>query len=347
MRNPVANLRASLAPDSAVLRHALRVGALVPGTDAVVRLAGIDRGYWVSLTVLVVLRPDFGATLQRALMRTLGTIVGLLLATELVRWIPDGAWWQVAVIALFTFGMRLAGPGNVALSAISLSGLVVVLLEINGVSAHTTIVSRALATLVGGVLAVLASLALPAWERQFVPPRLAALLGAYRDFLLAVAEPTSDRSRMQRFRAAARLARTNAQASVDRADAEPVRGREQVELGRTVLAHTHRFIHAMLAVDAVRLAVRDAGGVPELSSLLGAAADVLAAARDVVAAGEPPASVHSLRPAHDALAVALAEHPERAGGVENATTLVDATDRITNSLDTLVSEVRRQYSLAS
>jgi uncharacterized membrane protein YccC len=347
LRDPLAILQANLSPDSAVLRHALRVATLVALSDLVVRLADVSRGYWVPLTVLVVLRPDFGATLQRSVMRTIGTIIGLLLATALVHWVPGGDWWQLALVVVFVFGMRLAGPGNLALSAISLAGLVVVLLEINGVPAHTTLVARSAATLVGGVLALVAAVALPAWERQFVPTRLADLLGTYRDYLNAVADPVTDQLTLQRTRAAARLARSNAQASVDRASSEPVSGQAQVELGRAVLAHTHRFIHAMLTIDAVRPAVRDAGGVPELHRFLDAAGAVLDAARTAVLIDDPPATDTGLRAQHEALTQALAADPARAGGVDNVATLIEATDRVTNSLDTLLEEVHRQLPLAS
>jgi uncharacterized membrane protein YccC len=325
----------------------VRLSLLVAGTDIVVRLAGIDRGYWVSLTLLVVLRPDFSATLQRSVMRVIGTVVGLLVATELVHWVPGGDWWRVALIAVFAFGMRFAGPGNVALSAVCLSGLVVVLLAINGVPAHTAVTSRALATLAGGALAVVAALALPAWERRFVPARLADLLLAYREYLQAVADPAAGRALLQKTRAACRLARTNAQASVDRARSEPVRGQAEVELGTTVLAHTHRFIHAMLSVDAVRGTVREAGGMPELAAFLTAAGELLDAARAAVLSGAPPEKVLDLRPRQEELAELLSAEPERVGGIETAATLVEATDRITNSLDTLIAELRRQRALTS
>jgi uncharacterized membrane protein YccC len=347
LRDPIAILRANLTPDSTVLRHAARLAVLVAGSDLAVRLAGVERGYWVPLTILVVLRPDFGTTLQRSVLRTIGTVVGLLVATALVHWIPGGDWWQVALIALFAFGMRLAGPGNIGLSAVGLSGLVVVLLSISGIPAHTTVVSRALSTVAGGTLAILAALALPAWERRFVPARLAGLLAAYHDYLLAVADPAADRTTLQRARAGARLARTNAQASVERARAEPVPAQAPVELGRTVLAHSHRLIHALLTIDAVRVAVRDAGGVAELAEFLRAAAEALAAARLAVQTGEPPGAGRRLRPLHDRLADTLAADPGRAGGVATATTLVEATDRVTNSLDTLLSELRRQLGIAS
>lgn len=344
LRDPLATLRANLSWDSAVLRHALRLAVLVAGSDLVLRLGGVSRGYWVSLTLLVVLRPDFGATLQRAVMRVAGTVVGLLLATVLVHWVPGGGWWQVALIAVFAFGMRFAGPGNVALSAVCLSGLVVVLLEINGVPAHTTVMSRAYATLAGGGLAIVAVLALPAWERRLVPGRLGDLLGAYRRYLDVVADLGSDRTALQEARSACRLARSNAQASVDRARSEPVRGHTEVELGRTVLAHTHRFVHAMLSVDAVRVPLREAGGSAELAEFLAAAGASLDAARDAVLSWTAPRSVPRLRPRQEELAATLASEPERAGGPAVAATLLEATDRITNSLDTLLGELRRQLA---
>ncbi len=344
LRNPLPILRSSLAVDSAVVRHAARLALLVAGSDLVVRLAGVDRGYWVSLTVLVVLRPDFGATLQRAVMRTAGTVLGLLLASELVHWLPGGGGWEVALVVLLTFSMRFAGPGNVALSAVALSGLVVVLLEISGVPAGQTVTDRALATLAGGALAVLASVLLPAWERRFTPGRLAALLRAYADYTDVVADLDAGRTQLQEARAASRLARTNAQASVGRVEAEPATAREQIELGRAVLSHTHRFIHAMLAVDALRVPLRESGGVASLVPFLGAAAETLRDTADAVeqdTSGRAHAS-GQLRALQEDVVAALADDPDQAGGPDGAATLVDATDRIANSLDTLRAELRRQ-----
>jgi uncharacterized membrane protein YccC len=348
VREPIAILRANLTVNSAVFRHAVRLAVLVAGSDAVVRAIGFDRGYWVGLTALVVLRPDFATTWQRSVLRVIGTFVGLVLATVLVHWVPGGDWWQVALILAFAFGMRFAGPGNIGLTAVCLSGLVVVLLEVNGVSAHTTVISRAVATVAGGGLALLAATALlPSWERRFVRTRLAELLDAYHAYVQAVADPDTSRAALQRARAACRVARSNAQASLDRARAEPVRGQEEVELGRGVLSHSHRFIHAMLSLDSVRPSVRDAGGLRVLSAFLGAAAAALTAARCAIADGRPPRPVPTLRPLQEEAAATFIADPDRAGGWDAASTVVDATDRITNSLDTLLDEVRRQFAVAS
>ena len=342
LREFAESLRANLTPSSAVLRHAVRLALLVAGSDYVIRLAGIDRGYWVGLTLVVVLRPDFGTTLQRSVLRVLGTMVGLLLATALVHWVPGGDWWNVALVAVFAFGMRLAGPGNVALSAVSLSALVVILLAIEGVAPHDTLVARALATLVGGALAVAAVLAAPSWERQVLPRRLADLLAAYGDYLTALADPAVTGTRLQAARAACRLARTNAQVSLDRARAEPVAAGVEVDLGRAVLAHSHRLINAAIELDAVRRTVLEAGGLPRLREFLLAAGDTLARLAAAIRDLTPPDRHTGLRERQEALDRELRVRPATAGGPRSATMVAEATDRITNAIDTLAAEVHRR-----
>jgi uncharacterized membrane protein YccC len=351
LRDPVAVLRANLTPGSAVFRHAIRAAVLVAGSDLVARLAGLERGYWIPLTVMVTLRPDFATTFQRCFLRVVGTIIGLLLATVLVHWIPGGQWWSISLVALFVFGMRLAGPGNLGLSAVSLSGLVVVLLALSGVAPHTAVLPRSLDTVVGGVLALIATLIWPIWPRAQVPDRLAELLERYRAYLLAVADPATPGGELESTRAAARLARSNAQASVDAARADPVRSTRAVDVGGAVLAHTHRFVHAMLTVDAVRGSLPPVQpGAPsraELDELLRRSAELLAVCATAVRAASAPRNVAALRPLQERLAEAIRADPARFGGAAVAGALLDASDRIANSLDTLVSELRRQLGPAA
>ena len=342
LRDPVAVLRANLSLESAALGHAARLALVLAGSDLVVRLVGYERGYWVPLTVLVVLRPDFASTFQRATMRVVGTIIGLLVATELVHWVPGGDWYRIALIALFFFGVRLAGPGNLGLIAVCLSGLVVVLLAINGVAPRETLVTRSVATAVGGGLALAATLLLPVWERGRVPVRLAELLGAYRHYLETMTDPDAVRGDRERARAAARRARTNAQASVDGARAETVLGRRSVELGETVLANSHRVVHALMTIDGIRSALRRAGRLTELDELLGQADEALLACEQALRTGGPLHAVGSLRPQQERLFARLSVEPGRVGGVETAGALADATDRLANAVDTLVGVIRRQ-----
>lgn len=341
LRDPLAVIRANLNAGSPVLRHAVRMAVLVGGSDLVIRLAHLGRGYWVPLTILVVLRPDFATTLQRSVMRTAGTVVGLVVASALVHWVPGGDWYQIALIALFCFGMRWAGPGNIALSATCLGALVVVLLAINGFPAHSTVIDRSLATLVGGSLAIVATLIRPAWERQVMALRLADLLGAYGALLALIAAPTREREEIQRARAASRLARTAAQASVDRARVEPVSTTAEIELGRSILANSHRLVHGLLTLDAVRPAVLATGGLAEFDEFLRYAGEGIASAQSALHSAGRAQEIPELRAAQAALVVVVKESPERVGGLESAGAIVYASDRITNSIDTILSELIR------
>ena len=95
----------------------------------------------------------------------------------LVHFVPGGQWYAIGLIAVFFFGMRLAGPANVGLSAMSLSALVVILLSLAGVSAHEAVFRRGVDTLVGGALALVATLLVAGrGSARWSPIRLAGLL---------------------------------------------------------------------------------------------------------------------------------------------------------------------------
>ncbi len=294
--------------------------------------------------MLVVLRPDFASTFQRVVLRMAGTIIGLLLATELLHWVPGATgdeWYLIALVALFYFGMRLAGPANVGPLAVSLSALVVVLLALNGVAPHDTLVDRSVATVIGGVLAVPAALLLVVWERDQVPGRLADLLAAYRAYLGVLTDPRATRAQREQARSDARLARTNAVASVDRARAEPVRARDTVTLGEGVLAHSHRVVHALMTLDALRTSPVTAAVRAELDELLRADEAVLGACEQALRRAAVPRQAPALRPLQDALHAALRTRTDTAGdALDSAGALADATDRLADATNSLVAHLR-------
>lgn len=335
LREPVAVLRANFDLRSPALRHSSRLAVLVPLTDVVTRYAELPRGYWVSLTVLVVLRPDFGATFQRSLMRVLGTLVGLLLASVVVHYLIGGSTASLIVLlGLFFFGMRLSGPTNVGPASVCLAGVVVVLLSLAGYPAHATVVDRSIDTVVGGAIALAAALLWPSWERRRIPERLACLLAAYREYLQALVDPDGTEVQHERTRSAARLARSSAEASVDRARAEPVDSGGSVELGTAVLAHSNRLVHALTAMDATtktRAVYRD---VPQFRALIDAVVHGLRLAQRATGAVEDQPVELGLRPLQIELVGSL-EATALTPAVQAA--LVESTDRLVDSLNSVLA----------
>jgi hypothetical protein len=77
-----AAIAANLGFGSIAFRHALRWGVALGAGVAAYRMLELgEHGYWVPLTVLFVLRPSYGETVERITMRGAGTILGLLIAT--------------------------------------------------------------------------------------------------------------------------------------------------------------------------------------------------------------------------------------------------------------------------
>lgn len=335
LRDPLAVLRANLSLDSPAARHAIRLAVLVPATDILTRSFGIQRGYWVALTILVVLRPDFAQTFQRSLMRVLGTLVGLLLASLLVHYLlHDWTPGLILLLGVSFFGMRMAGPTNMGLSSIGLAGLVVVLLSLVGLPAHTTVVVRLVDTAVGGAIALVASLLWPSWERQHLPDRIVELIGAYRNYLQSMVDPATTMGARAAARRQARLARSGAEASLDRARIEPVDSRGQIELATSLLAHSHRLVHALTALDATRQSREVYAKVPEFRFLIEAVLTSLGSVEQAIRYGWRQVRDRRLRSLQTELAEAMTRSefaPEVVAAV------VEATDRLVNSVDSMAA----------
>ena len=340
LQAPLDVLRANLRLDSAVARHAIRLTVMVTATDGLARLLpGSDRGYWIPLMVLLLLRPDFAATLQRTSSRLAGTLVGLVVGTGATYLLGRGSLYAlVALIVVFVFGVRLSGAPNAFFMGIWTAAYLVALLDLAGIPAGDVAVPRVLDTVVAGILAVGATVVWPAWERTYLPARIAELLAAYRHYLVAVTDPEPNKERIDASRVRARLARSNAQASLQRTQAEPVAGQGTLFTGEGVLVQSHVLVQAAMVIDAARLSLR-AGKQPveglmlQLGPFIAGCAATLKACETAVVEGAAPRGAVALRASYVELKDAMAADPAHAETVQLA--VLDAADRIANSLDTI------------
>ncbi|HVA28025.1 MAG TPA: FUSC family protein, partial [Candidatus Baltobacteraceae bacterium] len=79
-----ATLRASLWIDSPSGRHAIRLAIVLSLCAFIAHSFQWQRGYWMTLTAVLVLRPDFTTTISRGIARIAGTVAGVAIATALV-----------------------------------------------------------------------------------------------------------------------------------------------------------------------------------------------------------------------------------------------------------------------
>jgi len=346
-----ATLRANLTLRSAALRHALRLAAAV-GLGAAFALAlPFEHRYWLPVTVLAVLRTDFTSTFSRGFGRIAGTVVGAVLATSLAVALRPGPLLLALLVTLAAWGGYAVLFANYGLFALSVTGFVVFVLAFTGLPGSQTVVDRVEATVLGGLLALLAYVVWPTWERVRLPEQLARLLEAQERYAGALlgqyADPlTVDAGVLQERRAAARLARTNAEASVDRVLREPGGGRSglPVPAVERIGAATRSFALAALALQA-HLAETTAVLVPDLlctlQDQLGEAMWALAAA---LRSGRPPAELPPLRQTQEQLRTELRglldEAQHRGGAALDAAVLDVEVDQLVASLLVIEQELR-------
>ncbi|HME11298.1 MAG TPA: FUSC family protein [Candidatus Acidoferrum sp.] len=250
-----ATLRANFSLGSSAFRHAIRLTVMVAIGETLGRGFYWQRSYWLPMTVVLVLKPEFTSTFSRGLLRVAGTIVGLLLATALFHFLPINVTSQILLIFVFTFLLRWIGPANYGIFGIAVSALVVLLIAIAGIAPKDVIWARGINTAGGGVLALLAYWVWPTWEHTRVWERLALMLEAYRAYFHAlsaayVSGGADGESEIARTRSAARVARSNLEGSIERLASEPGTTPQQLTRLSAVVASSHRFIHAVMALDA-------------------------------------------------------------------------------------------------
>ena len=242
-------------------RHAARLGVLLPVADVVSTQLPWSRGYWVPLTTVVVLKPDYAATAQRGLARIVGTGLGVVLAGLLVAEARPTGTALVVAVGVLAWASYAVFAASFALFSLALTGLVVLLISTSDARPLAAVADRGLDTLLGGAVALIGYLAWPTREAPTLRATTAALLRAlagYADVVLeAYAAGTYDqevRNRMGEHARAARRARAEAQASLDRAVAEPARLRPDTELALSVLAAARRIV---IVLHALRTTLQD------------------------------------------------------------------------------------------
>ncbi len=336
----LSTLRANLTLRSAACRHAIRLAiALAIGT-AIYRLVPLDRGYWLPLTTLVVLRPDFSATFTRGLSRVGGTLLGAGLATAITVLLHPGPVLLTVLVVVLAWGTYAFFQANYAAFSLCVTALVVFLLAFVGLPEDDAVVYRLVDTFIGGALALVIFAAWPTWERRFVSDRLAELLERQSEYGTAIlnayaaGDPSAggDPTRRRAAFDAARLARSDAEASVDRWLEEPARsGRLEPVTAVGVLAAVQRYAHAVLALDA-RLADHR-GATPAAAELASQLDDALQRLAGMIR-GEPAAPLPPLRDAQLALAAATDGVSPGRDHI-SAALLVAETDRMVDAVNTI------------
>jgi uncharacterized membrane protein YccC len=269
----------------------------------------------------------------------LGTLIGAVIASlaALLIWGPDA--FLVAALTFATIGFVVFNV-NYAVFTTAVTGYVVFLLAFGGFDERAALVDRVEASLVGGLLALVAYAFWPTWERAVVAARLASLIEAQRAYgslVLAayvtgiVSDDTVRAKQLDAWRA-----RSNAEASVDRMLAEPVAPTAvSVRAALGVLASSRRFGLAALTLHA-----RITNGMPAFAQaepLASAIETALVTIATALRTRTDPPALPPLRELQTALAECLRSDADdyRRAFVTEADLMVDSLNAIADVLHRL------------
>src|SRR3954447_25822734 len=216
-------LRAHFSVRSAIFRHALRVALATAAGTAVVHL-GLAHGIWVPMATLIVLQPEFGGTIDRALQRTAGAVAGAALAGVLLATLNGTVAFEPLLIALL-FAAFFVLRRQYGLGVTFLTPLVVLILATADTSPWWDTWERIVDTLLGAALGLGAGYLLwPQWERERLPGLLARALRANRAYMAGVLRglgKTVPPPELAQLRRTAEIETGNAEAAFQRLLAEP------------------------------------------------------------------------------------------------------------------------------
>lgn len=174
--------------NSTLFRHALRFTVAILFAYILGTLLGIHNTYWILLTIIVIMRPNYGLTKERSKDRIIGTLIGAVIAIGIVLITQNPIVYSVLAILSLTMAIALLQQNYKSGAALITINIVLVYSLINPDS-FLVIQYRVLDTIIGAGIAVVANYTLwPSWEVFNMKQVLLNTLLRNKEYLIATKE---------------------------------------------------------------------------------------------------------------------------------------------------------------
>ncbi|MBS1663542.1 MAG: FUSC family protein [Bacteroidetes bacterium] len=253
----------NLTIKSNVFRHSLRVSIATLAGYIIAGFLPFGHGYWILLTVIVILKPMYSLSKRRNFERLMGTLAGALVGLLILYFIKDPRVLFVLMI-LFMIGTYVFIRTNYLVCVTLMTPYVLLLFHLLYPTDFRTILSdRVIDTIIGSALAFLANiLIIPSWEHERITDYMTAALEAnaayFRDVASAFLGKPASVHQYKLSRKQAFVALANLSDAFGRMLNEPRRQQKKItEMHQFVVANHMLTSHtATLAYYVGRLAAR-------------------------------------------------------------------------------------------
>jgi uncharacterized membrane protein (TIGR01666 family) len=164
---------------SNIFRHSLRVSISTIVGYIISGFLPFGHGYWILLTIVVILKPAYSLTKRRNFERLIGTLGGALVGVLLLFFVKDRQALFVLMI-LFMIGTYVFIRTNYLVAVILMTPYVLLLFHLLYPADFRTVLSdRVIDTAIGSAIAFLANiLIVPSWEHERIIDYMTAALEA-------------------------------------------------------------------------------------------------------------------------------------------------------------------------
>lgn len=170
---------------SPAFRYSLRITmAVAVGLWLGDRLPYASHSYWILLTIVVILKPNYSLTKQRYNDRLIGTLIGCLISVVVLRVVTE----PLALLAVLYVALVASSAfSTIKYRYTAIAACVQVLIQINLLmpGSQTVVGERLIDTVIGGVIASIFSFVLPSWEYRAIPKLVENVLQANRRYIAA------------------------------------------------------------------------------------------------------------------------------------------------------------------
>lgn len=183
--------------------------------------------YWLFLTLVIVARPKFTVTWRRNLQRLLGSLGGIIIGLALIYFIKSPAI-LLSLSVFFLLGFFSFNRINYTISVLFITPAVILTLgSYHGHFDHI-IQERILFTILGCLIAVLASVLFPIWDSKQLRDKINQAINFTKTYLISTADISENKNNEISLRMARKDANMSLSAlseGIDSASQEPFRKR--------------------------------------------------------------------------------------------------------------------------
>jgi uncharacterized membrane protein (TIGR01666 family) len=187
VRDLILKIKQQLTPQSALFRHAVRLAVIFAVGYAISLLPFAQNGYWILLTSLFVCQITYFATKSRLKLRTIGTLLGVLLGIPILYFVPsiEGQLVLTVICGVLFFYLR---QKKYALATVMATLMVLLIFNLKG-AGFSIILPRILDTLIGCAIAWLAvNFIWPDWNFRNISNNIKKSNQATLDYLHVVVQ---------------------------------------------------------------------------------------------------------------------------------------------------------------